>query len=196
MSTHVAEYTTHKQHSRLRQYGILPIIGSILQVIAGIGIENRSGEFSPKWATALFMIGAICLIAVPLGMRAAGAYKNSRLGKAGVILMVLGFIGWIVGTVFILSFPSQEWDQPFTPLGAMLSSLGTILLGISVIRAQVWQSWQRFALIFVPAYYFLVVLPLQFLVFIPRTDDVNFYLLATWYATWSLVGVALLTERE
>jgi hypothetical protein len=196
MSTHVAEYTTHKQHSSLRTYGILPILASILQFIAGIGIENRSGEYSPKWATALFLAGSICLIAVPLGVRAAGAYKNSRLGKMAVILTLLGFVGWIVGTIFILTNPSQEWDQPFTPIGAMFSSLGMILLGISVIRAKVWHGWRRFALIFVPGYYFLVVLPLQFLVFIPRTDDVNFYLLGTWYLTWSLVGMALLTARE
>jgi hypothetical protein len=189
-----ASHEVNRQHTNA--YGALPILGSILQFIAGVGVQNRSGEFSPQWAVALFLIGCLLLIPGVLGIRAAGAYKNSRAGKAGTLLTIIGQVTWAAGAIYILINPAQEWDQPLTPLGAMLSSLGMILIGVSVIRAGVWTDWRRFAPILVPAYYFLFVLPLQFLVFIPKTDDVNFYLLGTWYLTWSVVGVALLKQHQ
>jgi hypothetical protein len=109
----------------------------------------------------LFLIGSLLLIPGAPEFRTVGAFRDRRLGEVGTALVILGEIGWVVGTIVIPTNPEQEWEQPFTPLGAMLSSLGMILIGVSVIRAGVWTGWQRFVPIFTPAYYFLFVLPLR-----------------------------------
>lgn len=115
---------------------------------------------------------------------------------AGVVITLLGQVSWVIGAIYILMMPAQEWEQSFTAAGALLTVLGMLLVGIAVLRTYAWTDWRRFASILVPAYYFLVVIPGQVIFFFPVTGQPNFYLLGTWYLTWVLVGYAMWAGGE
>lgn len=176
--------------SNARLLGALTTLGCGLMAIAAVGIEFRAGEFSPRWAVALVLTGMVLLYAGPIGIRGAGAFGSSKLGTAGFLVTMLGITAWVVGVTSFLVRPSIEWDQPLTPIGAILTALGMLMLGGAVLRARRWTGWARFTPLVVGLAY-LVVIPIQVLIFFPATGDASFLVLGAWYLTWIGVGAAL-----
>ncbi len=182
---------------RIRFAGLACLAGGILQIIFGILYLLANGaateKSSPPALLVLFGIVALCLMGAPLGLlalRATGSGVVGVIGKIGLVITMLGLLSYITGMGYILLNPAQEYNQNFTPAGAVLESLGMLLVGIAVVSAKRLRGWRRFAPLFVPLYYALM-LPVQIVLFIGSGLPPSLPLIGLWGSMWILVGLAI-----
>ena|SRR5260370_724034 len=191
------------QH-RVRFFGWACLVGGILEMVMGILYLLLFGGQVSKDAPALellFLIANICLMGGPLGLlvlRAFGSGGTSIFGKTGVVVTLLGLLSYIVAAMNILLSPAQEF-QPgsliylFLPAGALLSTLGMLLVGIATLRGKQLRRSASFTPLLIPLGFVLNV-GLQ-LVYVLATGPHQSLLLPIvvlcFGPMWVLVGYAL-----
>jgi len=102
------------------------------------------------------------------------------------VITLLGLLLWTIGGLYLTTDASA--DQPFTPAGGIVSSLGMIVYGIAAIRAGAAGKLRRFVPVLVGVWFFLQ-LPLQIAFFFPVGGSPSFLLLlGVLGALWALTG--------
>ncbi|WP_310559905.1 hypothetical protein [Flavobacterium sp.] len=131
-------------------------------------------EFVPFVSILLLFIGTYSLwkIGEPTGF---GTKRNF-------------FFVTMAGTISYNLAARMPW--PCTPIGALLCSLGMILVGIAVLKNRMWTGWQRFTPLLVGLYPFIFMFPI--LVFTGTRPPV---MIGLWGFTWILLGIAIWLRR-
>jgi hypothetical protein len=52
--------------------------------------------------------------------------------------------------------PTDQGNEPLTPVGAQIVASGMILVGVAALRAKVWRGWQAFTPFVVRLYSYMV----------------------------------------
>ena len=137
----------------------------------------------------------LCLVGGPLGLHALDAFgqgRMRRLGRAGVIITLIGLLVYLIG-VFANRL-NPELGILYA-LGALLSGLGMLLAGVAVLVARQWSGWQRFAPFLVGLYY-VIMLPIQVVFFIGPIGAPSMTLLGFWGVTWALLGYGIWQKSD
>ena len=145
------------------------------------------------------VIGVVLLVGLtggPLGLLALRATGNLRMGLIGNVVTLVGLLSYLIGQTLqtVFGYAVQEIGI-FYAAGALLVGIGTLVLGISTIRARRLSGWRRFAPLSVGAYYALMI-PVQVVFFIGPDGAPSNTLLAFWGLTWMLLGYAIQSEAR
>jgi hypothetical protein len=181
---------------RTQLLGLACLAGGLLfaglNILEGLGLVQLS-------AGASFAIGLLLLLGLlggPLGLLANGAAGHGRLGSAGrvgAIITLLGLCSYLVGQLYTTLVDPDMGI--FYALGALLSGVGMLPLGIAVVLARRLGGWRRFAPLIVGMYYALMI-PIQIVFFIAPHGEPSAQLLGGWGLTWALLGYALFSTRQ
>ena len=95
--------------------------------------------------------------------------------KSALGLAVLGRVDFVLTEIHSL-IPRE--DSFLLPLGELIMAIGMTLMGIVVLRAKRWVSWQRSTPLIMGVYPFVVVFPFIFI-----TDEHNVLVRAGWGPT-------------
>ncbi len=85
----------------------------------------------------------------------------------------------------IAYFLGQWMPLPFAPLGAFLSGLGMILVGIASLKANSWADWKRYTPLIVGCFPFIFMFPLLIL-----TGARPAAMIGLWGFPWMALGLA------
>jgi hypothetical protein len=183
------------RHARIHWYGLACIIGGLLFFALNVTDELLIVHL-PSIASNL--VGVVLLLGLmggPLGLlslRAVGPGQTRSIGSIGAAITLLGLLSYLVGIVYT-SLIDPEMGI-FYALGALLSGVGMLLLGIAALFARRLPSWRRFAPLVVGLYYMLMI-PIQIVFFIVPNGQPSATLLAFWGLTWALLGYAISPAR-
>ena len=147
--------------NRIPFFGWVCLVGGVLEVVMGILYLLLFGGQASKDTPALellFLGANICLMGGPLGLlvlRAFGSGGARILGKTGVVVTLLGLLSYIMAAMYILLYPVQEFHSNsliyvFLPAGALLSTLGMLLVGIATLRGKQLRGRAAFAPLLIP----------------------------------------------
>jgi hypothetical protein len=174
---------------RVRQAGVACAIGGVLWVIvllAAVVAPDAvydNGVGFRVWEGLLIGVQALLLVGV-VGLALSGAAGEGWLGRIGLGIALLGRAAFVVGEV--VSFATGTEDGTFIPLGALLTGLGMVLVGIAVIRARRWHGGQRFTPLIAGLYPFVAMFPLFAVVSEPPLLSI-----ALWGIAWIFLGLAI-----
>ncbi len=177
---------------RIRIAGIACVIGSVLWVIVLMAnvVAHRDVYGSATsyriWEALLILVHGLLLVGI-VGLAWSGVAGTGWLGRIGLGLALLGRASFLVGE--IRSFIQGKDDELFVPLGAIVTGLGMLLVGIAAMRARRWGGWHRIAPLLVGLYPFVAMFPLLAITGAPPT-----FTIALWGIPWLLLGLALSTE--
>ncbi|MEI7582604.1 hypothetical protein [Runella sp.] len=121
-------------------------------------------------STIFLFIGAYSLwkVGEPTGF---GTKRNFLfVSMAGAVSYFLG--GWM--------------PLPFAPLGAFLSGLGMILVGIASLKTKIWSGWKRYIPLIAGCFPFLFMFPLVIL-----TGARPAPVIGLWGIPWIALGIAV-----
>lgn len=179
------------QHKPMHWAGLVCLIGGLL--FWGINLIQTQSPLLIFDILGVLLL--LCLTGGPLGLHNLSAFgqgKMSRLGNLGVVITLLGLLVYLVGIFANRINPDLGI---LYALGALLSGLGMLLVGIAASAAGQLAGWHRFAPLLVGLYYF-VMLPIQIIFFISPTGEPSTTLLAFWGLTWVLLGYAIWQEAR
>jgi hypothetical protein len=180
----------------VRLFGLACMVGGLLWWLL-----NASEPFGIPLGPPLVggVIGVVLLVGLtggPLGLLALRATGNLRMGLIGNVVTLVGLLSYLIGQTLqtVFGYAVQEIGI-FYAAGALLVGIGTLVLGISTIRARRLSGWRRFAPLSVGAYYALMI-PVQVVFFIGPDGAPSNTLLAFWGLTWMLLGYAIQSEAR
>jgi hypothetical protein len=128
-----------------------------------------------------------------LSLGVTGSGRKKVLGLAGTLVALLGLTSYIVGSIYIYSFPDRA--QFFTPAGSALIMLGMLLLGRAVLAVRTLSGWRAVTPLLV-GLYFPLQFPLQAIFFLSQGRGPSPVLLGVWGVFWILLGVAVYTSSR
>jgi hypothetical protein len=113
-----------------------------------------------------------------------GAYSLWKVGEPTgfgknrnfIFVSMAGAIAYILGTWMPL---------PFAPMGAFLSGLGMIIVGIIGLKTRIWMDWKRYVPLLVGCFPFIFMFPLVIL-----TGARPASMIGLWGFPWILLGIA------
>lgn len=126
-----------------------------------------------------FWTGLIAVTAMFIGAYSLWKVgEPTGLGKNRNFLFVsmAGAVAYILGT----------WmPMPFAPMGAFLSGLGMIMVGIVSLKTRIWTGWKRYVPLFVGCFPFFFMFP-----FVVMTGARPAAMIGLWGFPWILLGIA------
>ncbi len=179
---------------RIRLAGIICAIGGALWVIVllagAVAHDAVYGNVATyrTWEGLLIVVQGLLLIGMA-GLAWSGATGPGWLGRIGLGLALLGRAFFLVGE--ISSFARGSDDEVFVPLGALLTGLGMVLVGIAVVRARRWEGWHRLIPLLAGLYPFVAMFPFFAIMGTPPAPAI-----ALWGVLWVLLGFALYAETD
>jgi hypothetical protein len=130
--------------------------GAMWLAVGATGGGQHGWRFDAQ--EALWIMADLLLLAGLLGLRQLRPYGGSRLGDVGMGIAIAGRLVFIAAEV--LSLVQHTDENPLLPLGAVLSAIGMVALGVAVARAGVWTGISRFGPLAMGLYPFVVMFPL------------------------------------
>jgi len=177
---------------RGRLLGSICIVGGVLVTVSGVLLDSQTAgaasadTTAARLANGLFAIAVLGLVGGLLGLRGLRVGGPGWLPRTAFVVTLLGLLLWIIGGLYLTMDASV--DQPFTPAGGLISSLGMIVLGIAAMRSGVLTDWRRFVPLLVGVWFF-VQIPLQIAFFISAQGSPSYaLLLGVFGLLWALVG--------
>ena len=182
--------------NRTQLLGLACLVGGLL--FAGLNSLEDLGlvQFSASASFAIGLLLLLGLIGGPLGLLASGAAGVGRTGRAGLIgaiITLLGLCSYLVGQLYTTLLDPDMGI--FYALGALLSGVGMLPLGIAALLARRLHGWRRFAPLLVGVYYVLMI-PIQIMFFIGPNGEPSALLLGAWGLTWALLGYSLYSTGQ
>ena len=181
----------------LRYAGLACLGGGLSWLVSGLAESAGCWALGTSSASYLwFALFALSPLGGPLGLHAQRATGHGRLGQAGWVGLLaaqVGLLSYSVGALVGVLQPEREVVLVSRALGALLVGLGMVTAGTSVIVARRLTGWRAAAPILVGLYY-VVMIPVQVMVFIIPTGRPSVFLLAGWGLPWMLLGAALLAS--
>lgn len=174
----------------VRPLGVTCLVGGGLFWALNVGLLELVRAPSLV-TTVLGLVLLVCLLGGPLGLLALGAAGQGRtkhIGRIGAGIVLLGLLSYFIGQLYTSLIDPVMGI--FYALGALLSGIGMLPLGIAVALARGLPGWRRFAPLLVGLYY-LVMIPIQIVFFIGPNGEPSSLLLAGWGLSWALLGYAI-----
>ncbi len=106
---------------------------------------------------------------------------------AGIAIAAVGATSYFLN--YVLGYWLNMNTRVLLPLGAMLSAIGWLIIGIQVILVRRWNGWRRIAPLLVGLYPFAVMFPLLLI-----TGHPSFVAIACWGIPWLIFAFALSVE--
>ncbi len=151
------ENTNTGDRARFGRTGGLWLAGGAVWLAAGAIPAGQHGwRFDA--VEALWIVADVLLLAGLLGLRMLRPYGQRRLGSIGMSIALIGRIVFIAAEV--LSVGQQTDQNGLLPLGAVLSAVGMVAVGIAVARSGGWRGVARFGPLTMGLYPFVVMFPL------------------------------------
>ena len=187
--------------SGARFAGLVGMAGGLLFTFYFIGLNALlkllDSPFGPETVSATKMLvsclASLCMAGGLVGLLtlgAAGTGWRKMLAITGTVIALLGLTSYIVGSLYIYSFPEKAFRQFFTPGGSILLTLGLLLLAAAVLTAGRWRGWRAFMPL-LTALYFPLQFPIQAVFFLGAGKGPSPVLLGVWGIFWLLLGYAV-----
>jgi len=161
--------------------------GGALWLAAGIaGAGHHGWRFDA--VEALWIAADLLLLAGLLGLRRIRPYRTSRAGDIGAGIAIAGRVIFLAAE--LVSVVQRNDENALLPLGALLSAVGMLVLGIAIARAGRWQGAPRFGPLVMGIYPFLVMFPLL----VASGGDPPIAAITGWGVAAIIVGVAVLAR--
>lgn len=125
--------------------GVLVALGGVLWGLSWILTPSQQGDNSQVeiWASGLFQLGLLALLAVMWVSSATGTSRTARALLAAEVVAVILALAWTVPYLFDANRPTTGVLvvlDAFWPL----SMAGLIVIGVMVARARQWPSPVRY----------------------------------------------------
>ena len=133
----------------------------------------------------LWIIIQVLLLIGVIGLALSGAVSG-WFGGISLGITLVGRLDFVIAEIHSLIIGD---DSDLLPLGALITAAGMTLVGIAVLRAKRWGSWQRLAPLLAGVYPFLVMFPLILIM-----DEPSQLAIAGWGLPWLLLGYAVWTN--
>jgi len=147
--------------------------------LGGLGADEGSGRFTAS--IAVWLVAQLVLLAGLVALRAAAPWGARRAGTVGLSVAVVGRLAFVAAEVVTLA--TGELAEAVYPLGAMLSAVGMIVLGVAVVREGRWGGGARWAPLAAGIFPFVAMFPL---VAAGGSPDLS---IALWGVPLALVGL-------
>ena len=93
-----------------------------------------------------------------------------------LVISMAGAVAYVLG---------QWLPLPFAPMGAFLSGIGMLLVGVASLRANIWTGWKRYAPLIVGGFPFVFMFPILMMSGARPAELIGF-----WGFPWLLLGLA------
>lgn len=141
--------------------------------------DNLKDAFINDWGFVLASIGMLI-----------GAFSLMKIGEPVSWNRRKLFLIPIIGT--ICHILSLKILVPFAPLGSFLYAVGFIIIGVTSIKAKIWDSWKRFTPLFIGLFPFVMMYPLLII-----TGNPPHHIIPLWGIALLLFGLsAWLRSKE
>lgn len=132
------------------------VAGGVAWTLAAVaGGEDGTTRFVV--AEVLWLISHLVLLAATVGLWRLGLHRPGRLAAVGFGLSVFGRVVFAVAEVVALAV--DETQDVLLPIAAMLTAVGTLVIGGSILRAGRWMGPWRFAPLATGIYPFVAMFP-------------------------------------
>ncbi|MDF7817601.1 hypothetical protein P1X15_08340 [Runella sp. MFBS21] len=122
------------------------------------------------------LIGTLSMLIGAVSLWKTGEPTGFGKRRKFFYVSIAGAISYILG---------QWMPLPFAPLGAFLSGLGMILVGIASIKEKIWTGWKRYVPLVVGCFPFLFMFPLLIV-----TGNRPAAVIGFWGIPWIILGIA------
>ena len=181
--------------NRVRNAGFAYMVGSGLWLLV-IGAQTAIwGIEPPARSAAFYAIEAAYVVMMLLllygffGVLWSGGLGSSVFGKIAFGIGVLGHLIFVVAEIHSLAIGTLS---DFIALGALVSALGILLTGITVVAAKRWQGWARWMPLLAGLYPWLFMFPFYFF----SSNDPNGFLVAGWGLARLALGLAIRSQEN
>ncbi len=177
---------------RNRSLGLICMVCGLLVGVSGFLLDAQAAgsvtadTTTARFANGLFGVAVLGLMGGVLGLRSLRVGGSGWLPQTATVVALVGLLLWVIGGLYLTTDASA--DQVSTPAGALISSIGMVMLGIAVIWAKVLNDRRKFVPLLVGGWFF-VQLPLQAIFFIGVQGSPSYkMLLRVFGVLWALVG--------
>lgn len=137
---------------------------------------------------AIWIAADLLLLAGLIGLAQLAPHGTKRGGKAGFIVAAVGRVAFIAAEV--IAAVTGKDENPFLPIGAILTVIGMVLLGVAVYRAKRWDTPARLAPLAMGVYPFVAMFPI-----VVATGGPSTVAIASWGVPTALLGLAAWQAR-
>jgi hypothetical protein len=164
-----------------------PAVTGLCYLIVFILFIVSSGSPADKQlGDIIFSVAQVCILFSMLLLHKLNLNGQGLSKKFSLLIPVLGSLSYLAG---IISLFIGKPIIGFFPLGALLTGLGMLIVGIQVARAGELKKWKRFTPLLVGLYPFVIMFPIVMI-----TGSPSIHAIMLWGIPWKIMGFALLTE--
>jgi hypothetical protein len=182
--------------------GAIAATGAIAGTIpSSVPVTNLSYPYTPAVypiTEVIWSVSHLLMFIGTLGLFRSGVVGESRLGRVGLWIALVGMALIVPSELGFAFFPTATMDSmpvmilsTAIGLATMVASLGFILAGIATLRERRWQGWQRFTPLLCGLFAFVVLIPV--LVIRP---ELLVWPIAGWSACFIPLGLALYRQHS
>lgn len=154
-------------------------------VVAHSAIYGRGASYR-IWE-ALLIVAQSALLFGALGLAWSRLTESGRLARIGFPIVMLGRTAFVLGE--IRSFAQGKDDGLLLPIGAVLTTIGMMLIGIATARTGRWRVRRRWLPLATGGYPLVAMFPIVAVTGSPSNFAISF-----WGLFWVALGLAMLTE--
>jgi hypothetical protein len=182
----------------VRNAGLLTIFGSTLGIVINTGeltVLTDTSSIGYLVAQVLLALAYGTVIIGLIGLARSGAIGGSASGAFG-LKAALGGQALVIPSQFIQHI-DYDLSSALGILAGLILGFGMLLVGVSVIQAQIWSAWRKYIPLFYGLYPLLMVSTYPLLIRIPAfsSDSDQLFAVIT-LALWVLFGIALFNESD
>lgn len=151
-----------------------------------IAIVSSSDPRYTRVGDTIFCFAQTCIVLSMLLMHNLNLNGRGSWKKFSLWIPAVGALSYMAGVVS--TFTASPIILLF-PLGALLSGLGMLIVGIQVARAGTLREWKRFTPFFVGLYPFLIMFPIVII-----TGNPSVHAILLWGVPWTIMGFSLVAQ--
>jgi hypothetical protein len=183
--------------SRLGKVSLVPGICflSVFLILVLLSGDPSFDTATSPWKIAgdlLWIVGQAGVLIILSCMNRLHMNGQRWYHKLTLIITAIGAMSYIMGTIWNTELVMRAFCTTpmflFFPVGAFLSALGMLCVGIQIIlrNDHGLTGWKKFTPFLVGVYPFVVMFPVVIM-----TGEPNVYLIMLWGVPWLIFGVAL-----
>ncbi|MBC7922702.1 MAG: hypothetical protein H7Z75_16610 [Ferruginibacter sp.] len=134
----------------------------------------------------LFFLSQIGFMSGLYALLIADATDRSKLRKSVLSIPFLGQLGYLTTSLLPNQTVTTLLPLPLTQLGAILNTVGMVLVGIAVLRGDAWHGWPRPLPLLTGLCPFLIMFPVLAITSYPPRA-----LIDLWGLVWMALGYAI-----
>lgn len=179
---------------RVKLAGTLYMVGGAMWFLWIVGATALGLPWTNPQTTAFYVTEAVFVVIQSLllvgffGLWWSGGMGRRLFGKIAFGLGALGHLLFVLLEAHSLILGDLS---PLFPLAPLVSAVGILLTGITVLRAKVWQGWARWMPLLTGLYPWLFMFPFVFI-----TGEPSDYAIGLWGLVRLALGLAIRVQAE